>query len=69
MALVDLNDDGDSKLVIADLTNKLIVYSGTKIYAEHTILATPTAAAVFYSANTTVRIFIYHFLQLFIILL
>ena len=50
--LVDLNGDGDDKLLIADHERRLKVYKGTSMLSEHTLLDHPCAIAVFYSDGT-----------------
>ena len=47
--LVDINSDGDFKLLVGDLEKKLKVYKNTSLVAEHALLDTPTAMAVIYS--------------------
>jgi len=53
MALADLNDDGDFKLVTADFRSKrLKVFMGTNVLHTTTLASTPTAVTVFYSASS-----------------
>ncbi|XP_067130781.1 Bardet-Biedl syndrome 1 protein [Centruroides vittatus] len=53
MCLVDLQGDGDYKLIIADLGTgsynmKLKVYKGTNLLSEHTIIDIPTGVVAFH---------------------
>ncbi len=47
--LGDLKGDGDSRLIISDLKNKLIVYKGINMEWEHTLSDCPIACALFFS--------------------
>jgi Ciliary BBSome complex subunit 1 len=52
MALVDVKDDGDYKLVIADSNGKLKIYMGTNvIYNEKLSFEKPTAVQFFYDST------------------
>lgn len=51
MLLWDLNDDGDSKLVVADKDNKIKIYKGTNVLFEDNLITRPIAVEVFYENN------------------
>ena len=52
MALADLKDDGDYKLVIADSKGKLKIYMGTNvIYNEKLGFEKPTGLVTFYDST------------------
>ena len=52
MALADLKDDGDYKLVTADNKSKrLKVFMGTNVLHTSNLQATPTALVTFYDSN------------------
>lgn len=53
--LVDLNCDGDSKLVVCDYDKKLRVYQGTNLLLEYAILDTPVAMTITYMDSALVR--------------
>lgn len=49
MSLIDIKDDGDYKLVVADQKGKLKIYMGTNvIYNERLGLDKPVAIGYFY---------------------
>lgn len=51
MALIDVKDDGDYKLVVADQKGKLKIYMGTNvIYNEKLGFEKPTALTTFYDS-------------------
>ncbi len=51
MAMVDVKDDGDYKLVVADQKGKLKIYMGTNvIYNEKLGFDKPTALTIFYDS-------------------
>jgi hypothetical protein len=58
--LGDLFADGDSKLLICDLSKKLKIYKGTAIIAEHDLLDQPVACCIFHTDNNVVRIYRKH---------
>jgi Bardet-Biedl syndrome 1 protein len=47
--MCDINGDGDFKLIVADASRKLKVFSGTSLVNEAALLDAPTAVASFYS--------------------
>jgi hypothetical protein len=51
MLLADLNDDGDSKLVLADKDNKIKIYQGTNLLFEDNLITRPIAIEIFYENN------------------
>ena len=60
LALEDLNQDGDHKLLVGDLGSghydmKLKVYRGTEMTFETPLLNMPTAVSTFYMDNTEPR--------------
>jgi Ciliary BBSome complex subunit 1 len=51
MALADLKDDGDHKLVVADQKGKLKIYMGTNVvYNERLGFERPTAIVTYYES-------------------
>eukprot|EP01006_Ploeotia_vitrea_P050077 TRINITY_DN67408_c1_g1_i1.p1 TRINITY_DN67408_c1_g1~~TRINITY_DN67408_c1_g1_i1.p1 ORF type:complete len:609 (-),score=85.28 TRINITY_DN67408_c1_g1_i1:410-2236(-) len=48
LELADVNGDNDSKLLIADSSKKLKIYSGTALVAEQLLLDSPLGIASFY---------------------
>ncbi len=57
--LVDLNSDGDSKLIICDYDKKLRVYKGTNLLMEYAVLDIPIALCVTYMEATMVNFLIF----------
>lgn len=55
MRFVDLDGNGDSNFVVATLDQKLKVYRGTALVAEHKLLDTPVALCAFYTDMSTPR--------------
>lgn len=51
MALADLKDDGDYKLIIADLKGKIKVYMGTNVIYNTNIEGKPVAVETFYDST------------------
>ena len=51
MALADLKDDGDYKLIIADLTGKLKIYMGTNVVFNDKLEGKPVAVEIFYDST------------------
>jgi hypothetical protein len=51
MILADLNDDGDSKLVLADRDNKIKIYQGTALLFQDNLITRPIAVEIFYENN------------------
>jgi hypothetical protein len=45
---VDLNGDGDHKLLVGDMDKKLKVYKGTALISEHALLDVPVSICIFY---------------------
>ncbi|XP_043188676.1 Bardet-Biedl syndrome 1 protein homolog [Amphibalanus amphitrite] len=61
IALSDLNGDGDSKLIVADLGTgtyqmKLKVFRGTSLMSENTLLDLPTGVVTFHMDTTEPRV-------------
>ena len=50
MVLADLNDDGDSKLVLADRDSRIKIYQGTNVLFEDNLITTPLGVEVFYES-------------------
>ena len=51
MILSDLNDDGDSKLILADKGNQIKIYQGTNVLFQDNLISRPIAVEVFYENN------------------
>lgn len=51
MALCDLKDDGDYKLVVADVKGKLKIYMGTNVIYNEKLNDKPTAIETFYDTS------------------
>ena len=51
MALADLKDDGDYKLIVADVSGQLKVYMGTNVIYNEKLSEKPTAIEVFYDST------------------
>ena len=51
MTMSDLKDDGDYKLIVADLKGKLKVYMGTNVIYNEKINEKPTAVETFYDST------------------
>ena len=51
MLLSDLNDDGDSKLILADKNSMIKIYKGTNVIFEDNLISTPVAIDIFYENN------------------
>lgn len=56
MRLVDLNGDGDFKLVIADAERRLKVYRNTALVSENVLLDTPVAMCATYTEMSKPRV-------------
>mmetsp|Transcript_1658 Transcript_1658/g.4843 ORF Transcript_1658/g.4843 Transcript_1658/m.4843 type:complete len:552 (+) Transcript_1658:21-1676(+) len=54
--LVDLNGDGDYKLIIADAQRRLKVYRNTSLISENVLLDTPVALCVTYNEVSKPRV-------------
>lgn len=54
--LGDLFADGDSKLLICDLSKKLKVYKGTTMLHEYALLDSPVATVIFYTDTLAVSV-------------
>ena len=50
--LSDLNDDGDNKLIIADMNKKLKIYKGTNVIFTETLSDMPVAVETFYDSTS-----------------
>ena len=48
MLFSDLNDDGDSKLILADRDNRIKIYKGTNVIFEDNLISIPIAIDIFY---------------------
>jgi len=53
--LVDLYGDGNSRLIVGDMSKKLRVYRGTAMQDEQELLDTPSAIAAFYTDTNMPR--------------
>lgn len=51
MTVADLKDDGDYKLIIADIKGKLKIYMGTNVIYNEKLTEPPTAIETFYDSN------------------
>jgi hypothetical protein len=51
MTLADLKDDGDYKLITADLKGKLKIYMGTNVIYNEKLPDKPTAITTFYEST------------------
>jgi Bardet-Biedl syndrome 1 protein len=51
MVLADLKDDGDYKLLIADMNKKLKIYMGTNVIHDQVLEEKPVALEVFYDST------------------
>eukprot|EP00603_Paraphysomonas_imperforata_P008422 CAMPEP_0114427968 /NCGR_PEP_ID=MMETSP0103-20121206/8665_1 /TAXON_ID=37642 ORGANISM="Paraphysomonas imperforata, Strain PA2" /NCGR_SAMPLE_ID=MMETSP0103 /ASSEMBLY_ACC=CAM_ASM_000201 /LENGTH=599 /DNA_ID=CAMNT_0001597133 /DNA_START=109 /DNA_END=1908 /DNA_ORIENTATION=- len=54
--LADLNSDGDNKLLICDIAQKLKVYKGTSLIVEHALLDKPVSQCVTYTDYAMPRV-------------
>jgi hypothetical protein len=54
--LADLNGDGDSKLCVCDLDQKLKVFKGTSLFAEYALLDAPVAMCAVFTELASVRV-------------
>ena len=51
MAVADLKNDGDYKLIVADAKGKLKIYMGTSVIYNEKINEKPTAIETFYDST------------------
>jgi len=51
MAVSDLKDDGDYKLIVADLKGKLKIYMGTNVIYNEKLNDKPIAVETFYDTS------------------
>ena len=51
MAVADLKDDGDYKLIVADLKGKMKIYMGTNVIYNEKLSDKPTAIEVLYDST------------------
>lgn len=51
MMLADLKDDGDYKLIVADLKGKIKIYMGTNVVYNEKLADKPVAVETFYDSN------------------
>ena len=51
MAIADLKDDGDYKLIVADVKGKLKIYMGTNVIYNEKLQDKPTAIETIYDSN------------------
>ncbi len=51
MTLCDLKDDGDYKLIVADVKGKLKIYMGTNVIYNEKINEKPVAIEYFYDST------------------
>jgi len=51
MTLADLKDDGDYKLIVADIKKKLKIYMGTNIIYNKDLQEKPVAIETFYNST------------------
>ncbi|KAG8470997.1 hypothetical protein KFE25_009418 [Diacronema lutheri] len=56
MRLVDLNGDGDYKLIVADAERRLKVYRNTSLISENVLLDTPVSMCVTYTETSKPRV-------------
>ena len=51
MALADLKDDGDYKLIVADLKSRIKIYMGTNVVYNEKLADKPIAIETFYDST------------------
>jgi hypothetical protein len=51
MTIADLKDDGDYKLIVADVKGKLKIYMGTNVIYNEKLSDKPTAIETFYDST------------------
>jgi hypothetical protein len=51
MAVADLKDDGDYKLIVADLKGKLKIYMGTNVVYNEKLADKPVAIEILYDST------------------